>query len=84
LRTKTKTIDREQKILIQIIWNNHRIPMFIGWLTRIPAVLLPHSLCRSTTANAPANGTFRETDTAKCPYPRSLWASVEKKKYIKS
>jgi len=30
-------------------------PMFIGWLTCIPAVLLPHSLCRSTTANAPAN-----------------------------
>jgi len=29
--------------------------MFIGWLTCIPAVLLPHSLCRSTTANAPAN-----------------------------
>ena len=30
-------------------------PMFIGWLTCIPAVLLPHSPCRSTTANAPAN-----------------------------
>jgi len=29
--------------------------MSIGWLTCIPAVLLPHSLCRSTTANAPAN-----------------------------
>ena len=29
--------------------------MFIGWLTCIPAVSLPHSLCRSTTANAPAN-----------------------------
>ena len=29
--------------------------MGIGWLTCIPAVLLPHSLCRSTTANAPAN-----------------------------
>ena len=29
--------------------------MFIGWLTCIPAVLHPHSLCRSTTANAPAN-----------------------------
>jgi len=29
--------------------------MFIGWLTCIPAALLPHSLCRSTTANAPAN-----------------------------
>jgi len=29
--------------------------MFIGWLTCIPAVLLPHFLCRSTTANAPAN-----------------------------
>src|SRR5665647_1591032 len=29
--------------------------MRIGWLTCIPAVLLPHSLCRSTTANAPAN-----------------------------
>jgi hypothetical protein len=29
--------------------------MFIGWLTYIPAVLLPHSPCRSTTANAPAN-----------------------------
>jgi hypothetical protein len=29
--------------------------MFIGWLTCIPAVLRPHSLCRSTTANAPAN-----------------------------
>jgi len=29
--------------------------MFIGWLTCIPAVLLPHSLCRFTTANAPAN-----------------------------
>jgi len=27
----------------------------IGWLTCIPAVLLPHSLCRFTTANAPAN-----------------------------
>ena len=29
--------------------------MSIGWLTCIPAVLLPHSLCRFTTANAPAN-----------------------------
>jgi len=29
--------------------------MRIGWLTCIPAVLLPHSPCRSTTANAPAN-----------------------------
>jgi hypothetical protein len=29
--------------------------MFIGWLTCIPAVLLPHSPCRFTTANAPAN-----------------------------
>jgi len=29
--------------------------MSIGWLTCIPAVLLPHSLCRSTTANAPVN-----------------------------
>jgi len=29
--------------------------MRIGWLTCIPAVLLPHSLCRFTTANAPAN-----------------------------
>jgi hypothetical protein len=29
--------------------------MVIGWLTCIPAVLLPHSLCRSTTANAPAD-----------------------------
>jgi hypothetical protein len=29
--------------------------MFIGWLTCIPAALLPHSLCRFTTANAPAN-----------------------------
>ena len=29
--------------------------MRIGWLTCIPAVLLPHSLCRFTTANTPAN-----------------------------
>ena len=29
--------------------------MGTGWLTCIPAVLLPHSPCRSTTANAPAN-----------------------------
>ena len=29
--------------------------MRIGWLTCIPAVLLPHSPCRFTTANAPAN-----------------------------
>ena len=29
--------------------------MFIGWLTCIPAVLLPHSLCRRATVNAPAN-----------------------------
>jgi len=29
--------------------------MRIGWLTCIPAVLLPHSLCRSATANVPAN-----------------------------
>jgi len=29
--------------------------MGIGWLTCIPAVLLPHSLCRFTTANAPVN-----------------------------
>jgi len=29
--------------------------MGTGWLTCIPAALLPHSLCRSTTANAPAN-----------------------------
>ena len=31
------------------------VSMFIGWLTCIPAVLLPHSPCRFTTANAPAN-----------------------------
>jgi hypothetical protein len=31
------------------------VSMFIGWLTCIPAVLLPHSLRRFTTANAPAN-----------------------------
>ena len=30
-------------------------PMAIGWLTCISQVLLPHSLCRSATANAPAN-----------------------------
>ena len=29
--------------------------MFIGWLMCISAVLLPHSPCRSTTANAPAS-----------------------------
>ena len=29
--------------------------MDIGWLTCISAVLLPHSLCRGATANAPAN-----------------------------
>jgi len=29
--------------------------MFIGWLTCIQQSLLPHSLCRFTTANAPAN-----------------------------
>ena len=29
--------------------------MFIGWLTCISAVLRPHSPCRFTTANAPAN-----------------------------
>jgi len=31
------------------------------------ASLIFNSLCRSTTANAPANGTFSATDTAKCP-----------------
>ena len=31
------------------------------------ASLIFNSLCRSTTVNAPANGTFRATDTAKCP-----------------
>ena len=31
------------------------------------ALLIFNSLCRSTTANAPANGTSRETVTAKCP-----------------
>jgi len=30
------------------------VSMGIGWLTCIPAVLLPHSPCSSTTANAPA------------------------------
>ena len=29
--------------------------MFIGWLTCTQRVLRPHSLCRFTTANAPAN-----------------------------
>ena len=29
--------------------------MFIGWLTCISQSLRPHSLCRFTTANAPAN-----------------------------
>ena len=29
--------------------------MGTGWLTCIPAVLLPHSLCRCATVNAPAN-----------------------------
>ena len=29
--------------------------MGTGWLTCIPQVLLPHSPCRFTTANAPAN-----------------------------
>jgi len=33
-----------------------------GWQKCIKQVLLPHSPCRFTTANAPANGTFRVTD----------------------
>jgi hypothetical protein len=48
--------------------------MFIGWLTCIPAVLLPHSLCRCATANT--------TATRPCPQPRSLGASLEKKTTI--
>jgi len=58
--------------------------MFIGWLTCIPAVLRPHSLCRSTTANAPANRTFRATDTAKCRYNWSLAVIIKKKKDMKT
>jgi hypothetical protein len=32
-----------------------RVNMPDGWLTCNPRSLLPHSSCRSTTANAPAN-----------------------------
>jgi len=42
------------------------------------ASLIFNSLCRSTTVNASTNGTFRATDTAKCPELRSLWASRKK------
>jgi len=51
--------------------------MFIGWLTCIPAVLLPHSPCRFTTANAPANrqmpiasvvGSKPKKKTIRCSY----------------
>jgi len=45
--------------------------MFIGWLTCISAVLLPHSLCRFTTANAPAN--------RQMPIASVVSGSVEKK-----
>ena len=36
--------------------------MFIGLLTFISVVLLPHSTCRMKTMNTPSNGTFRATD----------------------
>ena len=55
--------------------------MVTGWLTPmsrdklcIPADFAPalaslifNSPCRRATVNAPASGTFRATDTAKCP-----------------
>ena len=53
---------------IQCITHAH-----VHWLAKgIPAVLLPHSLCRFTTANAPANERSRATVTAKCSELRSL------------
>jgi hypothetical protein len=48
--------------------------MRIGGLTCISVVLLPHSLCRSTTANAPAN--------RQCPYPRSLGGIQKNKEHL--
>jgi len=48
------------------------VSMFIGWLTCIPAVLLPHSPCRSTTANAPAN--------RQMPIASVVMAHIRKKK----
>ena len=50
--------------------------MSIGWLTCIPAVLLPHSLCRSTTANAPAN---RQMPIASVVSKHTKKTKIEKK-----
>ena len=40
--------------------------MSIGWLTCNLEVLLPHSLCRSTTANAPANRQMPIASVVRC------------------
>jgi len=44
--------------------------MGTGWPTCIPAVLLPHSPCRSTTANAPANRRVRITSVVSTNYKK--------------
>jgi len=52
--------------------------MFIGWLTCISQVLLPHSPRRSTTANAPADRQMPIASVVmgkakKNKNPRKLW-----------
>ena len=64
-----KKTSASEKLIKEVRRNTPR--MFTGWLTPINRdklctlrVLRPHSLCRFTTANAPANGTSRATVTA--------------------
>ncbi len=49
--------------------------MFIGWLTCIPAVLLPHSLCRLGDSEAPANRQMpiASVVSRQCKKPTRKW-----------
>ena len=58
----------------------HNTRLFIGWLTCIPAVLLPHSLCRSTTANAPANRQMPIASVVMCKRRKKRLYISERKK----
>jgi hypothetical protein len=58
--------------------------MSIGWLTCIPAVLLPHSLCRLATVNAPANRQMPIASVVMLNFKKKDVDEMYLNKYVKS
>ena len=72
--------EKDKQITTKLLAHNTRL-WVIGWLTCIPAVLLPHSLCRSTTANVPAGRQMPIASVVRCNNKkkmriRTLWILI--------